>query len=659
MKMKTRKLGILRMALFVVLASVPLFGFWSTSEAALRPSLRRTTRSMGSPCSIRIRPVCPSRLCTNAVNCIVTPPVVGNAFSQTIGFGAEMFYFLADSDLLPVGPQVAGGPTDTMLLRLGLEASFSIGDPLAGDQVTFARINLKRVTSGAACTAATLANCILAPSATYTVTHPFGTFTFNTDVNGNANLSAGGQAFRAQDGGAAPLDFVGVLPTTLTGIGGIQPFLTAVAPAPPVGFIGNAALLQTVTGGINANAVTITGPNIGGPAVNSVTTNLWNLSGQVAAFDLSVTLAGNGTGTVTSAPVGISCGPTCNAPFAPATAVTFTAVPSATSVFTSWTGCTPVVGTPTQCTATMNANTTVTATFNEAVNITAAPATIDLGTINVGSTVLRTVTVTNTGATTNLAITPVTLTPATDFTIFTDTCSNASLAPAATCLVELMYLKAAIGASAATLTIPSNDPQTPTMNVTLAATGGLVPVFTDVPAGAFAEDFINTLFYNGITSGCTATTFCPDNSITRKEMAVFLESSLGVTAVPACAGTIFTDVTAASIGAAFCGYIEKLAGDGITGGCGGSNFCPDAPVTRGQMAVFIEAALKNPANACAGQFTDATGALVGAVACGFIEKLAADGITGGCTATTFCPNNPVTRAQMAVFLVAAPAPLIP
>ncbi len=59
------------------------------------------------------------------------------------------------------------------------------------------------------------------------------------------------------------------------------------------------------------------------------------------------------------------------------------------------------------------------------------------------------------------------------------------------------------------------------------------------------------------------------------------------------------------------------------------------------------------------QFTDATGALVGAAACGFIEKLAQDGITGGCTATTFCPNDPVTRAQMAVFLVAAPAPMKP
>jgi hypothetical protein len=195
--------------------------------------------------------------------------------------------------------------------------------------------------------------------------------------------------------------------------------------------------------------------------------------------------------------------------------------------------------------------------------------------------------------------------------------------------------------------------------VALSAIGSVVPVFGDVPAGAFAEDFINTLFYGGITGGCGGGNYCPNNSITRKEMAVFIETSLGVATAPACLGTIFSDVTSTSVGPAFCGYIEKFASDGITGGCGGSNFCPDGIVTRQQMAVFIETALGNPANACTGQFTDSTAALIGAVPCGFIEKLAADGITGGCGPTTFCPNNPVTRAEMAVFLVAAPPPLVP
>jgi hypothetical protein len=74
------------------------------------------------------------------------------------------------------------------------------------------------------------------------------------------------------------------------------------------------------------------------------------------------------------------------------------------------------------------------------------------------------------------------------------------------------------------------------------------------------------------------------------------------------------------------------------------------------MAVFIEAALGNAANVCTGRFGDVPN---GDAFCGFIERLEDDGITGGCGGGNFCPNNPVTRAQMAVFLVAAPAPLNP
>jgi len=41
----------------------------------------------------------------------------------------------------------------------------------------------------------------------------------------------------------------------------------------------------------------------------------------------------------------------------------------------------------------------------------------------------------------------------------------------------------------------------------------------------------------------------------------------------------------------FYQYVEALAAAGITSGCGGGNFCPDAAVTRGQMAVFLSKAL--------------------------------------------------------------------
>ena len=176
-----------------------------------------------------------------------------------------------------------------------------------------------------------------------------------------------------------------------------------------------------------------------------------------------------------------------------------------------------------------------------------------------------------------------------------------------------------------------------------------------MPPGTFGDGFINSLFCRGLTAGCTQTpfNFCPTTSVTRAQMAVFIEGVLGVTTAPACAGNVFTDVTAASVGAPFCGFIEDFAARGITGGCAAGLFCPNNPVTRGQMAVFMEAALNaTPAATCVGTFSDANAAAVGDLFCRFIEDFAVRGISGGCGTGVFCPNSPVTRAQMAVFLTA-------
>jgi len=52
---------------------------------------------------------------------------------------------------------------------------------------------------------------------------------------------------------------------------------------------------------------------------------------------------------------------------------------------------------------------------------------------------------------------------------------------------------------------------------------------------------------------------------------------------PGCTG-VFNDVPCPS---QFADWIEQLADEGITGGCGGGNYCPNDPITRGQMAVFL------------------------------------------------------------------------
>ncbi len=179
-----------------------------------------------------------------------------------------------------------------------------------------------------------------------------------------------------------------------------------------------------------------------------------------------------------------------------------------------------------------------------------------------------------------------------------------------------------------------------------AATG----LFGDVPPDYWAFSFIETFAANGITSGCGGNNYCPDDSVTRAQMAVFLERGMRGSGFipPPATGNTFLDVGAGDFAAAF---IEQLFLDGITGGCGGNNYCPNDAVTRAQMAVFLLRAKHGPGfipPPASGVFTDVP---LGSFAVAWIEQLAAEGITSGCGGGKYCPNNPVTRAQMAVFLV--------
>ena len=106
-------------------------------------------------------------------------------------------------------------------------------------------------------------------------------------------------------------------------------------------------------------------------------------------------------------------------------------------------------------------------------------------------------------------------------------------------------------------------------------------IFLDVPCPSPFADWIQQLFQQGITGGCGPSLYCPDAPVTRAQMAVFLlKASLGASYVPPeCTGTVFSDVPCS--GGAFDAWIEDLAGRGITGGCGGGDFCPGNANTRG------------------------------------------------------------------------------
>ena len=179
--------------------------------------------------------------------------------------------------------------------------------------------------------------------------------------------------------------------------------------------------------------------------------------------------------------------------------------------------------------------------------------------------------------------------------------------------------------------------------------------FQDVPMNYWAWSFIERLYTAGITGGCSTNplNYCPTAPVTRAQMAVFLLKGIHGSAYtpPAVAGnTGFTDVATDYWAAA---WIKQLAAEGITGGCGVGLYCPENTVTRDQMAIFLLRSTHGSAYtppAATGVFTDVP---TDYWAAAWIEQLAAEGITSGCAAGTYCPTNPVTRGQMAVFLVKA------
>jgi hypothetical protein len=206
------------------------------------------------------------------------------------------------------------------------------------------------------------------------------------------------------------------------------------------------------------------------------------------------------------------------------------------------------------------------------------------------------------------------------------------------------------GSYQATLTVVDDDGLSASAVVSFQVRLRPGGTFVD-DGGHFAEGAIEAIAAESITMGCNppvSDRFCPDDEVTRGQMAAFLARALRL---PATATDFFAD----DAGSVFEQAIDKLAAAGITQGCNppiNDRYCPDDPVTRGQMAAFLARAFHLPLVFAFDAFVDDDGSIFEQA----IDRLADAGITSGCNPPVndrFCPAASVRRGEMAVFLARA------
>lgn len=232
--------------------------------------------------------------------------------------------------------------------------------------------------------------------------------------------------------------------------------------------VGKTALKGTLT--IGDGTVIIDGLQLGGSSSES-----------------TVTVTKNGFGTVSIAPSGVSCGTDCSASLLNGTSVTLTATPDPYASFIGWSGgvCS---GEASTCTFTLNSDTTVTVSFTTpyppAISVTPISESFGDAIMTGTSTAEHSVYVSNFGQQ-NLVFSSISLSGeyGQEFAITADDCSPRPLLPDATCTVKIRFSPTSVGSKAAYLSILSNDPLWPEVNVTLTGSG-VWPILSVVRSGA-------------------------------------------------------------------------------------------------------------------------------------------------------------------------------
>jgi hypothetical protein len=185
--------------------------------------------------------------------------------------------------------------------------------------------------------------------------------------------------------------------------------------------------------------------------------------------------------------------------------------------------------------------------------------------------------------------------------------------------------------------------------------------FADVPIDHSLWQYIEAFYSSGITGGCgfDPLIFCPANNVTRAAMAVFLlRAKYGAGYAPPAATHTFADLPVAGKEWQEA-WVDQFYLEGITSGCGTSplRYCPENPVTRAAMAVFILRTLEGPSYtppAASHFFADLPVAGKEWME-PWVDEVYRRGITTGCGTgpLIFCPETAVKRQAMAAFIVRA------
>ncbi len=168
--------------------------------------------------------------------------------------------------------------------------------------------------------------------------------------------------------------------------------------------------------------------------------------------------------------------------------------------------------------------------------------------------------------------------------------------------------------------------------------------FTDIP-GTFYEDAVTALYDLGVVQGCAEDEFCAGQELTRGQVATILDRALELSSDDVELATTFVD-TADNVHAT---SIEAVTQAGLAAGCDEDRFCPDDPITRAQLATVLQMGFGlDPAPEGEVYFRDRAGVHQEGV-----NSITAAGVSNGCGLVHFCPGDHLIRGHAAVFIARA------